>query len=105
MQARHAVIASIGDALRACQAAGVGFRGIGREPAVLPSSARAPEDAPTEGKCPPPKARRWAWMGRLVQDSSLPARGPAGRCLSYSPAPACLCSCLSAAVSERFDKA
>lgn len=24
-----------------------------------------PEDAPTGGKCPPPKARRWAWMGRI----------------------------------------
>ena len=25
----------------------------------------APEDAPTGGKCPPPKARRWAWMARI----------------------------------------
>ena len=60
MQSGHGVIVSIGDDLRACQAAVFGFRDIGREPAVLPFSAGASEDAPTGGKYPPPKARRWA---------------------------------------------
>ena len=40
-QSGHGVIVSIGDALRACQAAVFGFRDIGREPAVLPCSAHA----------------------------------------------------------------
>ena len=41
VQSGHGVIVSIGDVLRACQAAAFCFRDIGREPAVLPSSARA----------------------------------------------------------------
>ena len=66
VQSGHGVIVSIGDNLRACQAVVFGFRDIGRRPGTaFPSPARALEDAPPEGKCPPPKARRWAWMGPL----------------------------------------
>ena len=56
MQSGHGVIVSIGDDLHACQAAVFGFRDIGREPAVLPFSAGASEDAPPETIC-----RRAAW--------------------------------------------
>ena len=41
VQSGHGVIVSISDALPACQAAVFCFRNIGREPAVLPFSARA----------------------------------------------------------------
>ena len=73
VQAGHGVIVSIGDALRACQAVVFGFRDIGREPAVLPFSARTPEDASPKGKCPPPNFRRWAWMSQLAQDFKSPS--------------------------------
>ena len=76
VQSGHAVIVSISDVLRACQAAVFGFRDIGREPAVLPFSARAPEDAPPEGESPPPSFRRWAGMGRRTMPLSVFSKTP-----------------------------
>ena len=87
VQSGHSVIVSIDDALRACQAAVFCFRDIGREPAERPCSARAPEVAPPEYKCPPPEVRRWPWMGRLAQDVKPPGEMGRGRCRSYSPTP------------------
>ena len=46
VQARHAVIASIGDALRACQAAVVGFRGIERMSARYSTSCSCDGEYP-----------------------------------------------------------
>ena len=84
VQSGHAVIVSISDVLRACQAAVFGFRDIGREPAVLPFSARAPEDAPPEGESPPPSFRRWAGDEPAAAGfQAILARCHAGRCLSY----------------------
>lgn len=89
VQSGHGVIVSISDDLPACQAAVFCFHGIGREPAVHPSSARASEDTLQEYKCPPPEVRRWAVMGRLARDFKPPGETPRGRrCLSYSPTPA-----------------
>ena len=93
VQSGHGVIVSISDNLRACQAAVFCFHCIGREPAVHPSSARASEDAPTGGKCPPPKARRWAGTWSVGAGSQAARRedpqGDAALTLRRRHGPAC----------------
>lgn len=74
------------------------------------SGLRATGGTPTVRACPPPRVFSLFGGGQGIGTDgagfqAITARWLAGRCRSYSPAPACLCSCLSAAVSERFDKA
>ena len=59
VQSGHAVIVSISDDLRACQAVVFCFRDIGRELAVLPCSTRASSGSPTEYTAHHPAFIRW----------------------------------------------
>ena len=105
VQSGHSVIVSIDDALRACQAAVFCFRDIGREPAERPCSARASEDAPTGGKCPPPKARRWAGTWSVGAGSQAARRedpqGDAALTLRRRHGPAC---CFPQELAQRPQK-